>query len=478
VKTKDDMQTAGTSLEQRQEARLLGGISLAWSILAGLSVVVCLTAAPQPQGAAVAKPLVFTAIGHLVAYAISRRWVRAAMALEIVTHVATAVCVRLAMGDADANAELSMAWSLGLGLLSAAAFLRPRAIAVTGLALTATFFVTMLALGRGGPEPKHAMTLFLCEAVLLIVVMRHRDRLEAIHHAELRARNEELEALRGSLEERVEARTRELQEANETLRRNQNALLSSEKMAAIGRLTAGIAHEMGSPLAAVMCALDDLTKLNAEYAESIGDRAVTAEDHRAISEEMAQAMSLASTGAERAAAYVRSIRAQTRDDGTRSSSRFDVAALTRDSLALVAHAARAAHCNVALEAPDACILLHGPASRLGQVITNLVHNAVDAQGERGGGDVRVAVRDEGDAVVIAVADEGPGMAPEVAAHIFEPLFTTKPYGKGTGLGLAIAKEAVEGDFSGTIEVDTHPGKGTCMIVRLPRAQSRAADRAA
>jgi signal transduction histidine kinase len=293
--------------------------------------------------------------------------------------------------------------------------------------------------------------------------------------AMLRDRNAALTAMRVSLELRVEERTgelatshRQLSESFEALKSNQRILLSTEKMAAIGRLTAGIAHELASPLSAILSSASELEKLVAEYIGSIGDYDVGPDDHRAIARDMESAIGLTRLAAERSSTFVRGIKAQTRVAMAQETRSFDVVAMARDAVQLLAHTARAARSTLDLRMPSEPVLLEGDPGRLAQALSNLIHNAVDATGDQGGGVVRVSIDQTPDTVRVIVQDDGPGIPADVLPRIFEPLFTTKPYGKGTGLGLGIVKEAVEMDFAGSIEVKTDVGGGTRFLVELPR----------
>jgi signal transduction histidine kinase len=105
------------------------------------------------------------------------------------------------------------------------------------------------------------------------------------------------------------------------------------------------------------------------------------------------------------------------------------------------------------------------AGELNQVWTNIIDNAVDAM--NGAGALRIATRAEADGVVVEIGDSGPGMTPDVAARAFEAFFTTKDAGRGTGLGLDIARRIVVDRHGGSIDVDTRPGAGTVLRVRLP-----------
>ena len=110
-------------------------------------------------------------------------------------------------------------------------------------------------------------------------------------------------------------------------------------------------------------------------------------------------------------------------------------------------------------------------SELNQVWTNLIDNAVDAVGE--GGHIRITTRAEGDEVAVEVADDGPGIPPEIQGRVFEPFFTTKPVGQGTGLGLAVSFGIIR-DHGGVIEVDSAVGRGSTFRVRLPLQPPRRA----
>lgn len=268
-------------------------------------------------------------------------------------------------------------------------------------------------------------------------------------------------------------KTAELEEALRALRDNQEKLLIADKMASLGRLTAGIAHEMNTPLAAVRSALVELQALAEEYRSSVGDGQVEPEDHRQIAEDMLKTIRLAASAAKRAAGFVQGIKSHTRDMTPKERQRFDAGAVIDEALLLLTHALRKGHCTLAFEHDDEPVMLDGAPGRLAQVVTNLVNNAIDACAPGGGSAITVRLRREEDAAVLEVADRGTGIPPEVVAKIFDPMFTTKPFGEGTGLGLTIVHDIVTGEFGGTIDVRTALGQGTTFVVRLPdRAQPR------
>ena len=258
----------------------------------------------------------------------------------------------------------------------------------------------------------------------------------------------------------------ELEGAQRALRENQEKLLISERMASLGRLTAGMAHEMNTPVAAVRAALGELLELIDEYRSSIEDARVTPSDHRAIADEMEASARLAESAAQRVAAFVRGIKAETRDLSSQEFVPFDPVLVVEETLLLLGYAARSANCTVNLNAERRPLDLFGSPTRLSQVVTNLVTNAIDASREKGGGPIDLALAPWERGLELRVTDRGSGIAPENLGKIFYPMYTTKPFGLGTGLGLAIVQDIVTGDFNGTIEVDSHLGQGTTFVLRF------------
>ncbi len=262
-------------------------------------------------------------------------------------------------------------------------------------------------------------------------------------------------------------KTAELEEALRALHDNQEKLQIADKMASLGRLTAGIAHEMNTPLAAVRAALVELESLTKEYESSIGDPQVEPEDFKEIAGEMLKTVRLAATAAKRAAGFVQGIKSQTRDMTPKEKQRFDAVAIIDEALLLLTHALRNKKCTLQFDHDDKPAPLHGPPGRLAQVVTNLVNNGIDASFAKGGGVIVVRLLPRPDALIIEIQDSGSGIPPEVVGKIFDPMFTTKPFGEGTGLGLTIVHNIVVGEFGGTIDVRTQVGQGTTFVLRFP-----------
>ena len=269
--------------------------------------------------------------------------------------------------------------------------------------------------------------------------------------------------------EEQQLRAGQLNEAYEALQDNQQRLLSAEKMATLGRITANIAHEMNTPLAAVRAAILEIDKLAAEYEASFGDDEVTEDDYRQIAAEMRKAIDLARSASERAAGFVRGIKTQTRDLAPQEKLPFDPVPVIEDSLLLLSYDIRRSSGEVRFDPPEQPIELLGTPGRLAQIVTNLVTNALEALPVGGAGSVTLTLTSDDRFARLVVQDTGSGIPPELRDKVFEPMFTTKPLGQGTGLGLAIVKDLVGGYFGGSLDLASDVGRGTTFTLTFPLA---------
>jgi signal transduction histidine kinase len=243
-------------------------------------------------------------------------------------------------------------------------------------------------------------------------------------------------------------------------------LVISARLAAVGQLAAGIAHEINNPLAYIGANL----RLLRERWTLLGDAWRGAAEKPDLDELFGEGIAMLDEsleGVERTAAIVRDVRVFSHG-GSESRELLDPNQVVERALRVAEpHVRRRAEVERALaEVPP----VEGSRRELEQVVLNLVINA--AQAIRGQGHVRVATRRRGSEVEIAVADDGCGIPPEVIERIFDPFFTTKPVGEGTGLGLSISHEIVR-RHGGRILVESEVGRGTEVRVRLPAAEARA-----
>lgn len=429
------------------------------------------------SGHVAAPVLAVATAGFLLAYALaSTRYARLSAGLAIGVQLVLPSLMALATADARIDAMSLAAWS-SLALVAASALLGPRAVLAVGVLAVAKALLTAWWVGAGASAVGQAGLYLTASSVAVYVHARHRDVVERARQGVLQAQNIELDRLRHALEQRVEDRTRELASttaqlgtAYQELKSTQAVLLRNEKMVTMGRLTASIAHELASPLSALLAMLAELDDLREEYTRSIGDPRVGHAEHTALARRVDEALGLARAANEAAVAYVRGIRSHSRDSESEIVEVFDASVVASTATGILASLARGRNVRLMTEVAPAPVLVEGVPSRLSQVVTNLVRNAIDAIADtRREGVVTVRVTCEDDRAVVHVIDDGPGIPPDVLPRIYEPLFTTKPYGEGTGLGLPIVQSIVRDHFRGEIDVTTSPITGTAFIVRLPVA---------
>lgn len=256
----------------------------------------------------------------------------------------------------------------------------------------------------------------------------------------------------------------ELESAYSLLKENQQKLLVSEKMASLGRLTAGIAHEMNTPLAAVRTSLKELGDFIHEYNESIGNPSVLPEDHRLITADMMRCLKLATQSAEKSAGFIKAINSQTTNIKASNLQVFNAAEVIKEALGVLEFAIRKGNCKLVTNF-DNSIKLYGNPNKLVQVATNLVINSIDAC-KPDGGTISILIENNGDGFVrFTFQDTGCGIPEEIKSRIFDPMFTTKPFGEGTGLGLSIVHDLIN-EFNGSINIDSKKGL-TSFFIFLP-----------
>jgi signal transduction histidine kinase len=306
----------------------------------------------------------------------------------------------------------------------------------------------------------------------------------------LSVRDVQLQELNRNLESMIRDRTMELENSHEALKRAyfdlqsaQEQLIQTEKMASLGQLVSGIAHEIKNPLnfiygntgfladytqklQSVVEAFDKLPSISPEDRAEI-TRQMESIHYAFIKEDLKILIDNFSDGARRINAIVSDLRTFSRMDPD-SISEVDLHASLEMSLNLLSNQYRN-RIEIHKELGDVP-KIQGYSGKLHQVFMNLLSNAFQAVGENG--DVWIRTRSANGAVEIEIEDTGMGIAKENLKRIFEPFFTTKPVGQGTGLGLSISYGIIE-QHQGKISVASVPGKRTVFTVRLPIFQEKA-----
>jgi signal transduction histidine kinase len=280
----------------------------------------------------------------------------------------------------------------------------------------------------------------------------------------------------------VETRTRELAESLENLRATQDRLVQTQKLASLGQLTAGIAHEIKNPLNFV----NNFSVVSSELIDDLhGTLKAVSCDEKTRSEITELTNTLRSNlekvvqHGKRADAIVRNMLLHSRE-GSGEHRAVDINALVEEGLNLAYHGARAEKqgFNIKLEksfdpaAGEADIFPQDITRVLLNLISNGFYAAIKRQAGANGSDdeptLSAATRNRGDKVEISIRDNGTGIPADLKDKIFNPFFTTKPAGEGTGLGLSISHDIIVKQHGGSIEIDTEPGQFTEIRVILPR----------
>lgn len=247
---------------------------------------------------------------------------------------------------------------------------------------------------------------------------------------------------------------RKLQEERENIARArdeletmQAGLIRASKLASVGRLAAGVAHEIGNPLSAVLGYLDLLR------------RGLEPKDQQDVLERSEKELRRIHDTIKKLLTYARA------DESKEAIGPFSSGAVAADTIALLRGHPALRSVEMSDGIGSTAIDVIGRPTALQQVLMNLMINA----GHAGAKTISLRREVSEDRVAVSVKDDGAGIAPEILEHIFDPFFTTKAPGEGTGLGLAVSRSLVEA-MDGALEVSSRPGEGATFTIRLPKAE--------
>jgi signal transduction histidine kinase len=331
------------------------------------------------------------------------------------------------------------------------------------------------------------------EALIIVrdITERRQAEVERLRYIEaLAEKNQDLQTARDqlqeanqTLEQRVQERTQALSDALEQLQTTQQQIIAQEKLASLGALTAGIAHEIKNPLNFINNFADLNRDIAQELQEELADQRQSFDDDtwdylQELLTDLAQNSQKILDHGGRADGIVNSMLLHSRG-GKGEVQTVDMRTLLTEATNLAYHGLRAQDktFNIAIE-----LDMPGPiepialvASDINRVFLNIINNACYAtqqKAQRVGASysprLKVGISDEGDSVEIRIRDNGPGIPPAIREKIFEPFFTTKPAGKGTGLGLSMCYDIVVQQHQGHIRIESQPDEFTEFIITLPR----------
>lgn len=248
---------------------------------------------------------------------------------------------------------------------------------------------------------------------------------------------------------------------------NQQTLLEQERLASLGQMIGGIAHNLKTPIMSISGAAEGLTELVGEYIASIDNPQVNSEDHRGIAKDMLDWITKVKTHAAYMSDIITAVKGQASQLATSEYAEFSVYDLAKKVDILVKHEIKKA--LLTLETTITCeptLLLHGDINNLIQVIINLISNSIQSYNGKPNEKIYLNISADDSNVYISIKDNGCGMSDAIKNRLFKEMVTTK--GKnGTGLGLYMSYSTIKGKFSGNIEFSSELNVGTTFIITIP-----------
>ena len=337
------------------------------------------------------------------------------------------------------------------------------------LSIAITFFITRSLLRQLGGEPDYATGIARAIAageLDLNIQIAPRDRSSLLYAMKV-------------MRDRLDERTHALQEANaeleqslESLKVTQEDLVRSEKLAALGALVAGVAHELNTPIGNSLLAATSLLDRSRAFERSSAE-GLRRSELEAHLEEVKQASEIVLRNLQRAVELVGSFKQVAVDRASSQARKFNLDEVVGEIGLTLWPTLRKSGATIDYDIPPGIRMDSYPGA-LGQVLTNLVNNAVihGFDGEPGG-QIRVSARLlDNDWVELSVRDNGHGIPPESIGRIYDPFYTTKLGKGGSGLGLNIVYNLVHGVLDGRIAVQSEVRKGTCFTVSIPLVAGR------
>jgi signal transduction histidine kinase len=342
----------------------------------------------------------------------------------------------------DTGLDSPFRWYYLLSLICCSIRNRP-AVAWWTLALHGLSLVSLAAVLGSPARPESSLPLTL-------TIMTWVTWASSSLAGSLRAAGEELAHLNAELARAGEDLERRVRERTDALRASHARAIQQEKMAAFGLLAAGIAHEVGNPLAALSSLVQMLRR-------------------RRPDPYTAEKLDLAGRQLQRIERTLRDLVDFSRPAST-AVTRVRVVEVVEEALSIAKYYQRTKQRSITTAVPADLPAVLVVRDHLTQVVLNLVLNAIDATEDQGR--IHVAARAEDGGLVLSVEDDGRGISLAERCRLFQPFFTTKPH--GTGLGLFVSRQILE-DFSGRLTYRSEPGRGSTFLVRLPPEPARPAD---
>lgn len=251
------------------------------------------------------------------------------------------------------------------------------------------------------------------------------------------------------------------------IQNNQNMLMERERLASLGQLIGGIAHNLKTPIMSISGASEGLSDLIKEYDESIGDPEVNNEDHHAIARDMTEWVNKIKSYSEYMSDVITAVKGQAVTLSENESTSFDIDELVKRVNILMKHELKNALVTLNIQInTDKSTILHGDITSLVQVINNMISNSIQAYNGEPNKTIDLIIDKKDNNIVISIKDYGVGLPDKVKQKLFKEMITTK--GKnGTGLGLFMSYSTIRAHFNGNITFESEIGKGTVFNIEIP-----------
>jgi signal transduction histidine kinase len=277
----------------------------------------------------------------------------------------------------------------------------------------------------------------------------------------------QLSQFAATLEQRVKERTRDLSHALDDLKRAQRKLVDTEKMAALGALVAGVAHEINTPLGIGVTAASHLAEQAQQLQRQLADNQLSRGALHTFAETAQQSSDLVLSHLRRASELVRSFKQVAVDQSSEQQRSIELHSYLEDILSSLRPSLKKSKLAIRIDCPKALHCYTYPGA-IYQIISNLVLNAVHHAFATHEGVIVISARADATLLTLSVEDNGAGIAPELRKRVFEPFFTTKRGQGGSGLGLHIVFNLVTQVLHGTIAVSSNTPHGARFVIEVPR----------
>ncbi|UJB72150.1 HAMP domain-containing histidine kinase [Acaryochloris sp. 'Moss Beach'] len=277
----------------------------------------------------------------------------------------------------------------------------------------------------------------------------------------------ELQQLNAQLDQRVKERTQELSETLETLKSAQVSLIEAEKMAALGTLVAGVAHEINTPIGTSITVASTLAAESEQFLQAAENGQLRRSTLNQYLEVVRQCTQLLNSNLSRAGDLIQSFKQVAIDQSHQELRTFNLKAYVEEVVTSLQPQVKHSGHQLRVSGDEWITLIHDPGV-VAQLITNLVTNSIKhayAEGETG--QLQIQIKQQEQRAFMTYSDDGCGIPPANLSKVYEPFFTTARHRGGTGLGLNIVYNIVTQSLQGTIQIDSQVGQGTTFTIAIP-----------